>query len=277
MMVGKNDGGIAPRKGFKGIHRQDIKDIEERKCTDVCFLCVFVTFWVGMVAIALSAFASGDISGLTFGADYLGNRCGVGNFTDRPKLWYPRLSKDLGEQYDIAISHPWEMALYGLCVQDCPENVHAYSIEDYGAKVAGAKPKAKVWTAEIPTFSTLNRCIPKVETNFSVITLCTKPTCTEVGEPCRDLSLLGVASGAWEITSVQKASGCLREVELRQEAVTKQPNTGPFLEYILGFATYLEQGYEAIVHSSREILLYGIVAPTLMGLGWMIFLSAILI
>jgi hypothetical protein len=66
----------------------------------------------------------------------------------------------------------------------------------------------------------------------------------QVGQPCRDLSLLGVPPDSWEITSVGLASSCLREVELRQEAVTKQPNAGPFLEYILGFATYLEQGYE---------------------------------
>ena len=128
----------------------------------MCFLCIFMTFWVGMVTIAMGAFATGDLSGLTYGADYLGNRCGVGDFSDRPKLWYPRLSKDLGEQYDIAISHPWEMALYGLCVSECPTRPHE-SHPDYGTDVPGAKPKASVWTAEIPTFSTLNRCVPKVE------------------------------------------------------------------------------------------------------------------
>eukprot|EP00966_Prymnesium_polylepis_P299538 6922075-Prymnesium_polylepis.1 len=68
-----------------------------------------------------------------------------------------------------------------------------------------------------------------MSTNNSVVALCTKPTCHEAGEPCRDLSLLGVPPDAWEITSVRKASGCLREVELRQEAIVKQPNTGPFI------------------------------------------------
>ena len=201
-----------------------------------------------MVIIAINALATGDITGLTYGADYMGNRCGTGDLADRPKLWFPRLSHDLGEQYGIAQSHPWEIALYGLCVAECPTSPHTV-IADYGNDKAAfprARPKAQQWTAEMPTFSTLNRCVPRVDTNHSVLAVCTEPRCASVGKPCRDLTLLGLPADAWEIRNVGEGADCLREVELHQTAVTRQPNAGPFLEYLLAVAASVEQAVTCV-------------------------------
>ena len=123
---------------------RDIEDIETRKCTDVLFLMLFVLLWVGMTIISLHSYATGDLTALEFGTDYLGNRCGVGRFSDRPAVWYPRMSEDLGSQWLLLQQHPTAVVMYGLCLAECPKRPMP-PIVDYGWADGHPAAKAAYW------------------------------------------------------------------------------------------------------------------------------------
>ena len=44
----------------------------------------------------------GDPWAVVYGQDYLGNRCGRGTMASKPKVFYPRVDKDIIEQSAIA-------------------------------------------------------------------------------------------------------------------------------------------------------------------------------
>lgn len=108
-----NSGDVGPANGPKAFR--------SRGCTDVFCLLLFIIFWIGMVYIGYLAVTVGEPYSVLYGKDYLGNRCGRGNFTDRPKTLFPRLDQDLITQVDIATTAPWKLVLYGLCVKECPD------------------------------------------------------------------------------------------------------------------------------------------------------------
>ena len=122
----------------------DIQDVDSWRCTDVLFLAIFSLFWAGLVIISFGAFATGDLSALQFGTDYLGNRCGQGKFADRPAVWYPRMSEDLGSQWMILHEHPSALVMYGLCLPECPRRPAA-PIADYGYAEGHPGAKAAYW------------------------------------------------------------------------------------------------------------------------------------
>ena len=122
----------------------DIEDVDSWRCTDVLFLAIFSLFWAGLVIISLGAFATGDLTALEFGTDYLGNRCGQGKFADRPVVWYPRMSEDLGSQWMIMKEHPSALVMYGLCLPECPRRPAA-PIADYGYAEGHTGAKAAYW------------------------------------------------------------------------------------------------------------------------------------
>lgn len=122
----------------------DIQDVDTWRCTDVLFLAIFSLFWAGLVIISLGAFATGDLTALEFGTDYLGNRCGQGKFADRPAVWYPRMSEDLGSQWMILHEHPSALVMYGLCLPECPRRPAA-PIADYGYAEGHPGAKAAYW------------------------------------------------------------------------------------------------------------------------------------
>ena len=131
-----------------------IKDIEDRSCTDVCSLCAFMLFWCGMLAIMGAALRTGDLKSLHLGTDYMGNRCGAGDYADRPDVFYPRLSQDLFEQSSL-LHNDFSMfrlpAMYGLCLEECPTQLGA-EIEDYGAPdwpVAGCRVSPLWWVGRM--------------------------------------------------------------------------------------------------------------------------------
>ena len=108
------------KKPFLRPGQNDIKDIEERHCTDVLFLVLFIVMWAGMLILGLGSYITGDPTALSFGTDYQGNRCGVGALVTKPVVWYPRMSTDLVEQSSLIAKHPTELVLYGLCLEACP-------------------------------------------------------------------------------------------------------------------------------------------------------------
>ena len=108
-------GGQSSDSGLEGP-----KVFKKRMCTDVFCLLIFGVFWLGMLYIMYLATTVGEPYSVVYGKDYLGNRCGRGNFTNRPKIIFPRIDKDIMEQSAIATTAPWKLVLYGLCVESCP-------------------------------------------------------------------------------------------------------------------------------------------------------------
>mmetsp|Transcript_22494 Transcript_22494/g.57884 ORF Transcript_22494/g.57884 Transcript_22494/m.57884 type:complete len:720 (-) Transcript_22494:322-2481(-) len=167
----------------------------ERVCTDLLCLIAFGVFWIGMFVIAGTSVAAGDLNAIKYGADYRGNRCGVGEFADRPKTMYPRLDLDLFEQNEfMRTGKPWLVKLYGLCVRRCVTeddvavdaegNVRPVSIHNYLWQDMPRVDRQKVWTTVLPEVSLLNRCWPYANEKLSTTTYCFEPDCDEVGVRC---------------------------------------------------------------------------------------------
>ena len=142
--------------------RADIKDIEGRHCTDVCCLLLFVVMWIGLLSIGIFSFFNGDLASIEYGSDYMGNRCGMGNFSDRPVVWYPRFAHDVAEQAAVLATHPTALVLYGLCLSECPTRPHV-PIRDYGW---GVSPQAQedYWAVAMST------CALRLHLNSSITT-----------------------------------------------------------------------------------------------------------
>ena len=124
----------------------------QRGCTDILCLLIFLLFWGGVAFLGYLSITVGDPYEILYGADYLGNRCGRGDFSDKKKvtssrlsalarppaahrattqpsshtfprsqIYFPRIDKDIAEQAAIASSMPWKLNFYGLCVDSCPD------------------------------------------------------------------------------------------------------------------------------------------------------------
>ena len=97
-----DDGGETPKKGGccskSPKKKEDMMATGKRSCTDVACCLFFLLFVGGLVAVAYLGLSSGDVSQLRYDADYLGNRCGVGEYANATKAFYPRIGKDLVEQ-----------------------------------------------------------------------------------------------------------------------------------------------------------------------------------
>jgi hypothetical protein len=62
-------------------------DPDEAGCTDVFCLLFFVIYWVGILGVGIASISTGDLAALWYGADYLGNRCGVGVMQGKEDVW----------------------------------------------------------------------------------------------------------------------------------------------------------------------------------------------
>ena len=96
------------------------KEFRKRGCTDFCCVLLFGIFWLGMLYCFYLGLTVGDPYSVLYGKDYLGQRCGRGNMTSKPKVIFPRLGQDILAQMDVATTKPWKLVLYGLCVETCP-------------------------------------------------------------------------------------------------------------------------------------------------------------
>ena len=62
------------------------RSLRKRGCTDCCCILIFIVFGLGMAMITYLAWTYGEPLVILYGKDYLGNRCGTGDFTDRSKI-----------------------------------------------------------------------------------------------------------------------------------------------------------------------------------------------
>lgn len=249
------------------------KDMEERRCTDVFCLLIFLLSWAVMGAIAYSHRAGP--AALLHGKDYLEHRCGEGEFADAPFVWYPRIADDAFEQ-QLLMRAPWDTSFYGLCVTECPQA--GVAVADYGHESEPAQAKAKSWDAALSTFAVLNRCVPREEHTKATVLLCAEPSCEAAGMPCLDDELaaaVGVgpadATQVWELTP-ETEHRCRRAVHVEHTATTLQPNAGPFLTWAFRIASTVERVYEALLANSLRIVAIGVGCSTPLNFLWLLLL-----
>ena len=136
---------------------------KRRHCTDLCCFIFFFAFWGGMGYITFLSITVGDPMSVFFGADYLGNRCGVGTMASKPKTYFPRMDQDILAQSAIAATMPWKVNFYGLCMEDCPNvssptacfaSPGACAVYDYGtAQQYEAAGGSASYIATMPSLS----------------------------------------------------------------------------------------------------------------------------
>lgn len=108
-----------------------VKYVEDRSCTDILCLFLFVAFWGGYVAVASVAWANGQPNRLIYGVDYLGYRCGDNNavplnfgstisasspwqsqvWAENTLLWFPVPQSNISLETILSS---------GICVKTCP-------------------------------------------------------------------------------------------------------------------------------------------------------------
>mmetsp|Transcript_26344 Transcript_26344/g.77270 ORF Transcript_26344/g.77270 Transcript_26344/m.77270 type:complete len:825 (-) Transcript_26344:314-2788(-) len=215
-------------------------------------------------------------------------------------IWYPQIAKDLSLQQSLIAKGQWaSVTLYGLCVDECPK-VGSEPIEDYGHQARkngkeGGEVLCSVaheddekctddeilskagedgtWGVYLSTMPLLNRCFPKSDTNSSDAKLCTDPPCTDpdINKPCYEHNVDVVGTTAWEISSLEEAYLCDRELDLVVSTTAKQAGAGFFVGSVLDQLNKLDAMFEALRENKGTIAFWGLVAPLLIVFGILIF------
>jgi len=251
---------------------------KKRGCTDLCCLIFFLAFWVGIIYIAYLAMTVGDMYAVFYGSDYLGNRCGVGTMSDKPKVYYPRIDQDIIAQAAIATTMPWRLAFYGLCMPACPNittpeacfaDPASCQVLDYGtpAEYTAAGGRASYF-ATMPSVDFLNRCVP---TDSSSLTQepdrCAFPQCDGVTfAPC---------DTEYPTTWTMSFPASLQcEVLLRQGTIKqlRPAAVSTLTEQLAGNVATLETVVRSLTASSTELLIFGIAMPVVLGFVWLVLL-----
>eukprot|EP00900_Chrysochromulina_parva_P003947 jgi/Chrpa1/13553/Chrysochromulina_OHIO_Genome00020407-RA len=220
---------------------------------------------------------------LLHGKDYLGQRCGEGDFSDRPFVWYPRLAADALEQSEL-MQTPWEARFYGLCVNECPSPGSGPStIVDYGHESAEgcALAKGAVWPVTISTFALLHRCVPLEQTSSTTLEFCVEPACTSVGRPCVSVevaSVLGVAptdaGHVWQLEADDEEPLCLRAHSIHRVSTTTLPNAGATLEWLIDVAPLVQRVYTALCANALRVVAIGVGCASALNVAWLVLLYA---
>ena len=252
-----------------------------RGCTDVFCLALFGIFWLGMTYLFYLGLTVGDPYLVVYGKDYLGNRCGRGNFTSRPKVIFPRIGQDVLEQSAIATTAPWKLVLYGICVEECP-NVTDPTVcfnapgkcmtYDYGEpeqwKAAGG---AEYYYSVMPTINVINRCIPiKNQAQSGEVPRCAWPTCDNVTNPWM-MCDTEYPTLWWPQNAAQRRK-CEIKFENKKIATLATQKPSPIVDKIADQMASAQRIIYSLLDAQHEIIVYGIVVPIVLGFAWLALL-----
>jgi len=253
------------------------KFFKRRWCTDVLCLLLLFVFIGGIGFCAYIGVVAGDATSLVYGTDYLGNRCGMGDYSGMPKIYYPRIDQDVLDQYDVAVATPWRLRFYGLCMETCPSpsvdaciaNPSSCMISDYGttAQQEAAGGQA-TWYATMNTLDLINRCVPLVEADSShAPDRCVIPPCDNVTNPWMTCDTEYPTTWVMEWPDSAKCEVALSVIE----TTVLTPTTSSIVAEQLGttmegLSRFVESIYECYV----ELLVCGICIPVLMGIVFLL-------
>jgi hypothetical protein len=232
-----------------------------------------------MAFIAYLGVTFGDANALVYGQDYMANRCGVGAYADRPKVYYPRIDEDMIAQSVIVSSGQlWRVKLYGLCLAECPtvsspqqcvDNPTSCIIEDYGTAEQGSKADAVGWFATLPTRDVLNRCIPtKHSEAYGGPERCVWPACDNVTNTW--MTCDPEFPNTWLVAEAPfyKQGECEVKMSMMTTVVLQDTSTSVLTEQIAEHMTAVSRVAESLWESRWYILAFGVGLPIVMGMIW---------
>ena len=264
------DSNVSPENGPRGFRK--------RGCTDICCVVIFVACFVALFFVTFLAWTYGEPHSILYGKDYLGHRCGVGNYANRSKTIYPRIDQDLLQQAAIASSQPWRLVFYGLCVSHCPNITDPTEciadpdrciVRDYGSRAQWqAAGGSSYYFQVLPTMDLMNRCIPKKAVSASTVPdRCAYPVCDGVTMVC-DPEMPNL----WVLNSLSDRLRCevkFQHVEVDQFA-TMTPS--PLTAKIADKMAFIQRLVTGMFSAQTEIMLLGLVAPIILGVAWLVLL-----
>jgi len=268
---GGEDSTAAEQKPLKS-SKYGPQDLEDRRCTDVFCLIMFVLSLLTVFTTSIMIFVRGDINDIRYGVDYAGNRCGTGVNHGKKKLWYPRIGEDVAEQSIVLSTRPWDIVLYGICVPACPQfdAAHLLTITDPYAHTTASK--ASSWPVGVSTLDMINRCYPDPESVSTSISVCAQPNCTSVGAPCfHDMPGL-VPTTTWKIDAAHPESLCSAKLDIEEKVTRKQSNAGSYLDSVFSSVSTVRDVWESLVDNWSVIAGFGVGMTTLLNFTWLILL-----
>ena len=221
--------------------RANLKSSKHRKCTDCCcFLIFFLSVGV-MMLIQTAASTLGDPNKLLHGTDYAGTICGIGDMAAKPYTHYPRLGADLVSQRGKFAVEPWNIQLYGLCVEACPaqgDDVHDYICEQGSAACKwrrnplldswiGNRDDPNSWHTAVRTSSLMGRCMPVAIKKTQDVELCAYPDCRDAGKDC--FTLLYPEEHYWQPATAKARNPVKPELQPQPQSQTPTPTLTPAL------------------------------------------------
>jgi hypothetical protein len=69
--------------------------VDQRKCTDVFWLILFLISNIVLIALGIYAFLDGDAERLLHGSDFRGELCGVDDLSGKEYLYWPKPESDV--------------------------------------------------------------------------------------------------------------------------------------------------------------------------------------
>jgi len=285
------------------------KKLSDRKCTDILCLIIFIVFVGILAAIMGLAIMTGEWASLVYEQDYLGQRCGIGTMSTKPKAFYPRIPRDLYEQNDLVqtgtVAAFAQIRLYALCVESCPSefnivNPEAAMVTDYGYDPTTQVTQAlgtgtqKLWLSATPTVDIMNRCIPRSETSTDLVEMCAYPKCNSteaaaVGAVCANTG--SFVNGEWAICptvdpdntgsggpidcAAQTDTCKVRAKETTTMAYalsTSDEASAAMLASVANTVGGLFEIMSAISSASTMIIVGGILVPIVLAFGYMMLL-----
>jgi len=238
------------------------RSFSERFCTDTLCLVPFFLTVLLVAIIGQIAITTGDPTSIRFGTDHTGRRCGVGEFENLPKIYFPKLGTELVAQREL-LATPWRLHLFGVCVRECPErDAQVYDVGGGSFSVA------------LPTTSVLNRCLPVEEQDDEKDVVCVKPGCDEFalfGKGVTCAPVPGFAK-AWAMDGDEQTALCERQLSLSVSRRYELPGSNALLRYLASVVGTMGRAAAAVSAARGEVLLCGVVLAALLGLGWLLFL-----
>ena len=254
--------------------------LKRRGCTDILCLLFFLLFWGGMGYITYLSVYVGDPYEIFYGSDYMGNRCGRGAFSHLPKVYYPRVEKDLMAQPHIASTQPWRLRFYGLCMSECPNvtqptdcfaNPSHCIVHDYGTPAQyNAAGGSSFYYATIPSVSVLNRCVPKAETTLlQADDRCAFPQCDGTYyAPCDE-----EYPTTWKLANnYPRSLECDVRFRVGRVEQLKPASSNVLAESVAGYTAGIQRMADSIVESYEWVLVFGLAVPIVLGFIWLVFL-----
>ncbi|XP_065829328.1 choline transporter-like protein 4 [Oscarella lobularis] len=96
--------------------------VQNRCCTDILMLLIFIAFWGGMFYIAIYGYMNGNPQRLLYPTDSEGNLCGTGELENRSKLLFFDISSCITSAATGFFSLVFTCPTPQVCVNRCPDS-----------------------------------------------------------------------------------------------------------------------------------------------------------